>query len=1165
MADEQLVLTIEQVSEAVRTAMTREEAEESLCRLSEVLEKEQEGHLHEIAGLVFRSLLPAFVMTDADFKTPASLTAPNREMLLVKATCIDWLVDLAKILPDLATRIAVDRTGYKRRMRMTILHDEEDEEEQEEGGVDSAPEDEESDSENTPPNGSPKSAKKKTKRIPVVAEATQVKLDPIVALMQRIAVRCPDRTEWRKSLCDSLAVLAVAMPEVGSRFALSFVPHLLTSDKAAWRVFACEAVAALVPVVTEESTAVSLLTATLSRTRDSVPGVRAAALKASASCVRPSTAALTIAALEERVNDEKASVRRSAVSVFDHLITTLGLGAVPLSIVSQLTLDESLMVRKASVASIVELVRMHPADAAIADLFASTVPHMVTDVETSVVEKVVESFEQCVLARFGAPVITALARNRDNTEFSRRVLRMIVRKNDAKSNKQIVAGLERMAVSGEDGIVLPALALLEEVAITNSAAGIVRSKIFSLFESLLVTENSAAMLHCLRILHVLLSKSRETEVGFVDSVKTMVETRKFSLSILHDSVKCLFLALESPKSVFDSILASAESDLDSVVTGEVLGDAADKAWSIALVGELAGLGFMPSAKGLTALEAIATNRVYRAGSTEHVPLPASLRAAAMVAFGRICLQKESIAKRAVSKFAAHLSKEEHPVVRNNVLIVLGDLCVVYTGMVDQYLPWITTCLSDPNDLIRFQAAVVTSSLLAEDYIKFKGQIVYRLLYLLSDPNVKIRAFAESVFARILFLRHAGSLKTLFVETVCALNGYLRHPAFQGAQGNREFYLTASLNRRREIFEFMLKNIATTEQKFNAIMQLSQSFLAAFVDEDVTNGAVTVPEREDGPAGQVLIDCLWLLSHPALKLSSSAAAAADEAAPAGTDDSQQKNLLDAVQKKTVVENIVPLLIQLNTVCEQKRSPISRYVRECLKELVKDYKDDIRTIIQADTQLAQELLFDLTEPAEVVAGPDDPAEGAGVMESESVAAREPLRSPSVVVEEVVETPQEAKRSKTTAIIKEDSSEDEVPVRPRRGKKVDEPKLKKGKEANSDVKPDRRKKKPVTPSSEEDDQSEAASSQEEESPKSSKDKRKKNMEEAKPKKGKLANSDVKADSRKKKQVSPTSEDNQSEAVSSEEESPKSSKNKSKSKKAPSEVKEEEPPTRPSRKRRQ
>ena len=79
-----------------------------------------------------------------------------------------------------------------------------------------------------------------------------------------------------------------------------------------------------------------------------------------------------------------------------------------------------------------------------------------------------------------------------------------------------------------------------------------------------------------------------------------------------------------------------------------------------------------------------------------------------------------------------------------------------------------------------------------------------------------------------------------------------------------------------------------------------------------------------------------------------------------EEETEKKVFDAaLQKKTIVDNLVPLLIQLNRLCESKRSPISRYVRECLRELMKDYREDISLILHADTQLAEELAWDLQQ--------------------------------------------------------------------------------------------------------------------------------------------------------------------------------------------------------------
>ena len=955
--DEQLSIRIEALAESVRTSMTVDEAEEPLSELTELISKcaQEDGRVHELSGLVFRALLPAFVMTDSDFKTPGSLNQPTKAMHAAKQACVAWLIGLAASVPVLLVPEPTSRTAYSKRMHMDW------------------------DDENTPPSDDNEqdSEEEKVSKKPDKKEC-EVFLDPLVSLMQRLAVRCPDKSEWRRAIIvDVLGVIAKQLaPALVARY-VEFLKKLVYSDKSAWRVWALEALA---QVGNEGAISVAL-----GRTRDAVPGVRCAALKAATTLslsVGPITPEVlsTISDTFVRMSrDEKPSVRRAAVSVFDQIVPITGLTCELASVLALLTMDESLMVRKASVASIASI---SPDQTLWGSLWCNSVLPLVTDVEATVVEKVVESFEQCLLlpivAKTASPsllrLLESMNENWEHSEYAKRALRQVVRKGDAKFNRQVLTGIERILKSG-DSACPPLWALLDEFAasgLTLSCAQM--SEFFHL--------PGEPNIPLCRILRGMFDKKMKFEQVELIQQKLIdfLSHRPESISLLHEVVRLLF-ATGASKQTFQSILETSENELENVLKGKDC-----SVWHIAALGELAGLGFLPTARGLTALEATATNRVYLDAGV-HCPLAPTVRASAMVAFGKICLEKESIAKRAVSKFAAHLSREEHPIVRNNVLIVLGDLCVLYTGLVDQYLPWVTNCLSDQNDLIRYQAAVVVASLLAEDYIKFKGQIVFRLLFLLSDSNLKIKFFVESVFSRILFLRHSASLKTLFAETVCALNGYMKHPQFQGGMGNRDFCLVAQMNRRREIYAFMLLNVATTEQKFNSIVQLANSLLAAFVDEDVTNGQVQIPMKESDPAAQVMIDTLYLLSCKELKLS--------RGGPNTGEEDEEKKIFDAaLQKKTIVDNLVPLLIQLNRLCESKRSPISKYVRDCLRELMKDYREDVSVILHSDAQLAEELVWDLrqqdgerngdevvVEDSELVAEPTAALETTGVPDKTS----------------------------------------------------------------------------------------------------------------------------------------------------------------------------------------
>ena len=58
-------------------------------------------------------------------------------------------------------------------------------------------------------------------------------------------------------------------------------------------------------------------------------------------------------------------------------------------------------------------------------------------------------------------------------------------------------------------------------------------------------------------------------------------------------------------------------------------------------------------------------------------MSSKVRAHAFVTLGKLCLQHENIAKKCVAAMARELEISTDPVIRNNVVIVMCDLCVRY--------------------------------------------------------------------------------------------------------------------------------------------------------------------------------------------------------------------------------------------------------------------------------------------------------------------------------------------------------------------------------------------------------------------------------------------------------------------------------------------------------
>jgi condensin-2 complex subunit D3 len=63
------------------------------------------------------------------------------------------------------------------------------------------------------------------------------------------------------------------------------------------------------------------------------------------------------------------------------------------------------------------------------------------------------------------------------------------------------------------------------------------------------------------------------------------------------------------------------------------------------------------------------------------------------------------------------------------------------------------------------------------------------------------------------------------------------------------------------------------------------------------------------------------------------------------------------KKGLIQNTIPIFIELKRLLESKNSPLTGSLMECLRIILKDYKNEIDEILVADKQLQKELIYDM----------------------------------------------------------------------------------------------------------------------------------------------------------------------------------------------------------------
>ncbi|CAG5124902.1 unnamed protein product, partial [Candidula unifasciata] len=155
-------------------------------------------------------------------------------------------------------------------------------------------------------------------------------------------------------------------------------------------------------------------------------------------------------------------------------------------------------------------------------------------------------------------------------------------------------------------------------------------------------------------------------------------------------------------------------------------------------------------------------------------MSSKLRAHAFITLGKLCLVDGSLAKKTIAAMARELEESDCPAVRNNVVIIMGDLTIRYTTLVDRYVTNIAACLKDPSPLVRKNTLTILSRLLQEEYVKWKGVLFFRYITTILDEALEIKSLAEFCLEHLLLKKHPSLFFHPFLECIFHFNNYQTH-------------------------------------------------------------------------------------------------------------------------------------------------------------------------------------------------------------------------------------------------------------------------------------------------------------------------------------------------------------------------------------------------------
>ncbi|XP_026534418.1 condensin-2 complex subunit D3 [Notechis scutatus] len=652
-----------------------------------------------------------------------------------------------------------------------------------------------------------------------------------------------------------------------------------------------------------------------------------------------------MAILRRRAIDEKTNVRKSALQVLTSILkhTVVPCTQEDLSTVQDRCRDPAISVRKLALQSVTELLLSQPTNLLMQKAWLMGVIPVIMDCETSVQEKVLECVDHLLLQHM-KPCHKFTPQDKDQV-LAWDLLTLLTTETQELSRYlskafHILAQKNKFSSSFINGVIshteteraAAAWMLLAKVA--GSSPKLDYSKIIDAWDSISKQPkaNLETMVH---ILSVIGSVARHLPSGtksrLMNDLKCWLQDFQCPLEAIGSAIETLQklsqAVTDAPKEMQEllnnlcgDLLTTCEQYISKIVLQEF---GTEQLQEDALVRHLFTLGeiaqLCPAKVDkrifllIQSLLASPDNMEHLSSPAENEDLPASqplsqfrgsmmpspVRAHAFITLGKLCLQHEDLAKKCIAALARELEVSKDVAVRNNVVIVMCDLCVRYTTMVDRYIPDIAVCLKDPEPFIRKQTLILLTNLLQ-----------------LQCGNTEASKWEKSLFS-------------------------LKGKANKGP--------------RMQIYKFLLEHF-TDEQRFNITSKISQNVLACFVDG-------ILPLNME--ANQLLSDTFEILSCKEIKLSAMRSRPEEDIQPEEDELAManavmqvaQKKLISQVQKKNFIENVIPIITSLKTLLEQNKLPALKDLMNYLREMMQDYRHEIKEFFALDKQLAAELEYDM----------------------------------------------------------------------------------------------------------------------------------------------------------------------------------------------------------------
>ncbi|KAL6722660.1 hypothetical protein Aduo_017765 [Ancylostoma duodenale] len=332
-----------------------------------------------------------------------------------------------------------------------------------------------------------------------------------------------------------------------------------------------------------------------------------------------------------------------------------------------------------------------------------------------------------------------------------------------------------------------------------------------------------------------------------------------------------------------------------------------------------------------------------------------VRAYAVLTIGKFCLMDEKIAKATIPVFVKQLRLNPDHVIRNNIALVVCDLCIRYTLMVDRYSPIVAACLKDRSTLVRQQTLESLTSLIKEQFIRWEGQIMYRFVSTILDENKCISEYTKFCLRDVLLQQFPDLFESHFIECLMYFNNVEVNCERKGAQDLLDqsqkvcLFGKDNFENRMTIYKFMLSTY-DDGRKFGLMAQICTQILCP-----VMNGKL----KYDNPRVYALVkDALTVMSLKEIKLNMDVGKGPDEEdEPPAAVVAVAKEIVTIAFRKAMLEYVMPTLLDLRAYFNERRSALRKELYAIFRAICREHKEQMDAFLDGDAQLKAEVEYDI----------------------------------------------------------------------------------------------------------------------------------------------------------------------------------------------------------------